>query len=81
MKSAPLALEEMSFYGVCYFELWRPCCSAERNHFNNFSRGSSKKHFCEIILKSANWPWRRGCLKSFPILALMAILFGEAKPS
>ena len=30
-----------------------------------FGRGSSKKHFCEIILKSAYWPWRRCCLTFF----------------
>ena len=26
-----------------------------------FGRGSSKKHFCEILLKSAYWPWSRCC--------------------
>ena len=30
---------------------------AEQNHFSNFGRGSSKEHFCEIILKSTHWPW------------------------
>ena len=34
-------------------------CSAKRNHFSNFSRESSKEHFCEIILKSVHWPGRR----------------------
>ena len=28
-------------------------------------KGSSKKHFCEIVLKSAYWPWRRCCLTVF----------------
>ena len=41
----------------------------EWNHFSNFSRGSSKKHSCEIILKSANWPGRRCCLKGFSIFS------------
>ena len=43
--------------------------SAERNYFSNFSRGSSKEHFCEIILKSAHWPWRRCRFKSFSIFS------------
>ena len=30
-----------------------------------FGKGSSKKHFCEIVLKSAYWPWRRCCLTVF----------------
>ena len=30
-----------------------------------FGKGSSKKHFCEIVLKSAFWPWRRCCLTGF----------------
>ena len=42
---------------------------SERNHFSNFSRRSSKKHSCEIILKSAHWPGRRCCLKGFSILS------------
>ena len=43
--------------------------SAEQNHFSNFGKGSSKKHFCEIILKSAHWPWRRCRLKGFSIFS------------
>ena len=34
-----------------------------------FGRGSSKKHFCEILLKSAYWPWSRCCFKSFSIFS------------
>ena len=49
--------------------LWWPFCSAEQNHFSNFDRGSSKEHFCEIILKSTHWPWRRGHLKGFSIFS------------
>ena len=37
----------------------------ERNHFNNFGRGSPKEHFCGIILKSGHWPKRRCHLKLF----------------
>ena len=52
-----------------FFLLWWPFCSAEQNHFSNFGRGSSKEHFCEIILKSTHWPWRRGRLKGFSIFS------------
>ena len=31
----------------------------ERNNFSTVSRGSSKEHSCEVILKSAHWPRRR----------------------
>ena len=41
----------------------------ERNHFSNFGRGSSKEHSCELILKSAHWPWRRGRFTGFSILS------------
>ena len=51
----------------------------ERNDFNYFGRGSPKKHFCEIILKSGHWPMRRCHLKVFLYLALAAILFSGAK--
>ena len=33
-----------------------------------FGKGSSKKHFCEIVLKSAYWPWKRCCLTVFFLL-------------
>ena len=42
---------------------------SEQNHFSNFSRESSKEHFCEIILKSAHWPGRRCRLKGFSIFS------------
>ena len=35
-----------------------------------FGRGSSKKHFCEILLKSAYWPWSR-CCSTFLFFALV----------
>ena len=59
----------MWFKWFFYFSLWRPFCSGEQNHFSNFSRESSKKHFCEIILKSAHWPGRRCRLKGFSIFS------------
>ena len=58
-----------------YFKLWRPFCLAELYHFSNFVRRSSKKHFCEIILKSSYWHRRRCRLNFFLFLALTAILF------
>ena len=65
----------MSFKGFVYFYLWWPFCLAEWNHFSNFDKGASEKHFCEIILKLGPWPRRRCHLKVFLSLALMAILF------
>ena len=59
----------MLFKCFFYFSLRRPFCSEERNHFSNFSRESSKEHFCEIILKSAHWPGRRCRLKGFSIFS------------
>ena len=49
----------------------------ERNHFSNFGRGSSKEHSCEIILKSAHWPWGDVILQVFLFLPLVAICSGE----
>ena len=40
-----------------------------QEHFSTFVRGSSKDHFCDIILKSAHWPRRRYCLKGFSIFS------------
>ena len=34
---------------------WRPCFSTNPNGLNNLCRGSSKQHFCKIILKSVQW--------------------------
>ena len=41
----------------------------------HFGKGSSKKHFYEIVLKSAYWPWRRCCLTVF--LFLFFFIFGS----
>ena len=40
-----------------------------------FDKGSSKKHFCEIVLKSAYWPWRRCCLTVFFLFCFFLFLF------
>ena len=34
-----------------------------------FEQCFSKEHLCEIISKSANWPWRRCRFKSFSIFS------------
>ena len=64
-----LALEKMSFNFYFLIFALVAIFSAEQNHFSNFGRGSIKEHFCEIILKSTHWPWRRGLLKSFSIFS------------
>ena len=46
-------------------------------NYTNFGRGSPKKRFREIILKSGHWPRRR---YFFLFLALVAILFNVAEP-
>ena len=43
------------------------------------SRGSPKKHFCEISLKSEHWS-RRRCEKISLFLALAASLFSGLEP-
>ena len=61
-----------------YFKLWWPFCSAEQNHFSIFGKGSSKKYFCKIIMKSGHLSGRRCHLKVFfSILALVAIVSGN----
>ena len=35
----------------------------DRNHLNNFERGPTKYHSCEVWLKSNQWFRRRFCLK------------------
>ena len=59
----------MSLQDVFYFKLWQPFCSAEWNDFSTFGKGSSKKHFCEIILKSGHWSRKRGHFKVFSIFS------------
>ena len=68
----------MTFKGFFLFFL-AALCSVERNDFCNFGRGSSKEHFCEIILKSVHWSRRRCHLKIFIFLALAAILLNGAE--
>ena len=69
----------MFFFSI-FFLLWWPFCSAERNNFSNFGRGSPKQLLCEIILKWDYWPRRRSHYKGFLFLALAAILFSRAEP-
>ena len=45
----------------------------------NFGRGHHKEHFCEINLNLDLW-FRRFCLKDFLSGALVALMFGGAKP-
>ena len=47
--------------------------------FEQFGRGSPKKHSSEIISKSIYWFRRRSRLKVFLFLALVAILFNGAE--
>ena len=35
----------------------------DRNHLNNFERGPTKDHSCEVWSNSNQWFRRRGCLK------------------
>ena len=52
----------------------------EQNHFITFGKGSPKKPFSEIILKSGRWTRRRCHLKFFFLfVALEAILFSETE--
>ena len=59
-----------------FFDL--PFRSVERNDFSNFGKGSTKQHFCEIILKSVHGSRRRCHLNVFLFLDLTAILFSGA---
>ena len=52
----------------------------EQDYFSNFGKGSSKKHFCEIILKSGHWSRSIYHLKVFLFLALAAILLRATEP-
>ena len=54
----------MHFKGISYLELWRRFCSAELNHWCNFSRGYQEEQLCEIILNLDQWV-RRYRLKIF----------------
>ena len=43
----------------------------DRNHFNNFKRGPTKDHSCEVWSKSNQWFRRRCCLKKLFMEARM----------
>ena len=51
----------MSFKYISSLELWRPFCSAERNHLCNYGRRYNEERFCKIILSLDQW-FRRGLL-------------------
>ena len=46
---------------------WRPCFLTNPNGLNNLGRGSPKKTFCKIILKSVQWFLTRRFFKVFYI--------------
>ena len=55
-------------------------CSAGQNRLSNFGRWHCGENLCENIL-NLNQSFRRSCrLKYFLSTALLAILFGKAKP-
>ena len=70
----------MSFKDISYLELWRPFCSAEWNHLDNFGRGYQKEQFYKIILNLDQCSRRRCHLKYFLSETLAAFLFDGAKP-
>ena len=63
-----MAYKKMSFKDFLFLALVAILFS-EANDFSNFGRGSPKKHFCGIILKSVHW----SRIKDFLFLALTAI--------
>ena len=42
-------VQEISFKGISYLELWWLLCLAERNHLCIFGRENHEEHLCEII--------------------------------
>ena len=78
MKLGPV-VQEMSFKGISYLELWKPFCSEEHNHLCNFGRGYQEEKFCEIILNFSQW-YRRCLFKDFLSGALTTLLFSGAEP-
>ena len=56
----------MRFKDISYLELWRPFCSAERNHLCDFGRRHHEEQFCEITLNLDQW-FKRCHLKVFLI--------------
>ena len=66
LEFEPVGQEEMPIKGVSYLELWKPFCSAERNHLCNFGREYYEKLFCEIIFNLSQW-FRRCLFNGFLI--------------
>ena len=57
----------MPFKDFSFLELWRPFCSAERNHLCNFGRRYQEEQFCEIIFTLDQGFSRRCLLEIFLI--------------
>ena len=55
---------------------WWPCFSTNPNGLNNLGRGSSKEHFCKIILKSVQWFQTRRFLE----FSIYIYIYMENKP-
>ena len=71
---------DMSFKAFAICTSGGQFCSVEWNNFSNLCRGSPKDYFCEIILKSGHWSWRRCRLKVFLSVAVVAFLFSGGEP-
>ena len=69
----------MSFKGVSIFSSGGHFIQQSGTILAFLIENYPKKHFCEIILKSAHWSWSKSHLKFFLFLALLAILFSGAK--
>ena len=46
---------------------WQPCFSTNQDYLNNLGRGSPRKHFCQVIMKSVQWFLTRKIFKVFYI--------------
>ena len=60
-------VQEMTFKGISYLELWQPLCSVDWNHLCNIRRRHHEEQFCEIILNVNQWFRGKCCLKVFLI--------------
>ena len=74
----PLTYEYMSFKVVFFFYYWLlwPFCSAERNDFSSFGRGSPNIFFCNYF-EIGPLAYMEILFKVVFCLTLVAILFSE----
>ena len=70
----------MTFKGISYLDISQPLYSEACNHLCNLGRRYYEEQICEIILNLGQWLRNRCCLKYFLSGALVALLFGRAKP-